>query len=90
MVQLVPSCLVGRGAWLAIRSQPALPIPYCHIRFPLLHKYILFSLQNPKVVYRILFRAVSETSLRLAADPQGFGCSAGNGRLTFSDDVLSK
>ena len=66
-----------RDRWLLQHSQELLPVPYCHIIFTLPHELIPIALQNPRIVYNLLFRAVSETLLALAADPKHLGARIG-------------
>lgn len=73
-----PKCgSVARDRWLAARSKELLPAPYCHVIFTLPHELIPLALQNPKVIYGILFRAVSKTLLSIAADPKHLGAKLG-------------
>jgi hypothetical protein len=54
-----------------------LPVPYSHVVFTLPHELIALALQNPRVVYGLLFRAVSQTLLTIAADPKHLGARLG-------------
>jgi hypothetical protein len=54
-----------------------LPVPYFHVVFTLPQKVGGLALQNAKEIYRILFRAASETLLTIAADPQHLGAEIG-------------
>jgi len=73
-----PKCgSMSRDRWLAARSEELLPVPYCHVIFTLPHELIPLALQNPKVVYAILFRAASQTLLAIAADPKYLGARLG-------------
>jgi Putative transposase/Transposase zinc-binding domain len=73
-----PQCgSTARDHWLAARSEELLPVPYCHVVFTLPHKMIALALQNPRVVYGLLFRAVSQTLLTIAADPKHLGARLG-------------
>ena len=74
-----PKCLsTARDKWLAARSAELLPVPYCHVVFTLPQELSMLALQNQRLLYNILFRAVSETLLTIAADPRlkGYGRSA--------------
>jgi hypothetical protein len=53
------------------------PVPYSHVIFTLPHELIPLTLQNPRVVYGILFRAVAEALLEMAADPKRLGARLG-------------
>jgi hypothetical protein len=66
-----------RDKWLARTAGELLPVPYSHVTFTLPHQLSLLALQNPRVVYNILFRAVSETLLTIAADPRHLGAQPG-------------
>jgi hypothetical protein len=69
-----PKCQSSaREKWLASQSRDLLPVPYCHLVFTLPHELAMVALQNPKIIYGILFRAVSETLLTIAADPRRLG-----------------
>ena len=66
-----------RDQWLAERAKELLPVPYSHVIFTLPHELASVALQNPRVVYGILFRAVSEALLEMAADPKRLGAKLG-------------
>src|SRR5260370_8874182 len=73
-----PKCQArARDQWLAARAQEILPVPYSHIIFTLPHELAPLALQNPRVVYGILFRAAAESLLELAADPKRLGVRLG-------------
>jgi hypothetical protein len=67
----------ARDRWLARTARELLPVPYSHVTFTLPHQLCLLALQNPRVIYGILFQAVSETLLTLAADPRRLGSRIG-------------
>ena len=67
----------ARDQWLATTARELLPVPYSHVTFTLPHQLSLLALQNPRRVYNILFQAVSETLLTLAADPRRIGAHIG-------------
>jgi hypothetical protein len=67
----------ARDKWLAARSAELLPVPYCHVVFTLPQELSMLALQNPRVLYNILFRAASETLLTIAADPRRLGAKIG-------------
>ncbi len=64
-------------AWLDEREGDLLPVPYFHVVFTLPHKIGALALQNAREIYRILFRAASETLLTIAADPRRLGAAIG-------------
>lgn len=66
-----------RDQWLAERAKELLPVTYSHVTFTLPHELIPLTLQNPRVVYGILFRAVAEALLEMAADPKRLGARLG-------------
>jgi len=73
-----PKCQsTARERWLASEQRDLLPVPYCHVVFTLPHELAVIALQNPRVIYAMLFRAVSETLLTIAADPRRLGVQIG-------------
>ncbi len=73
-----PKCqATSRAKWLAAREAELLPVPYFHVVFTLPQKIGGLALQNAREIYRILFRAVSETLLTIAADPRRLGAAIG-------------
>jgi len=66
-----------RDEWLRDRAAEILPVPYCHVVFTLPHELAPLALQNPRVIYGILFRAVAESLLEMAADPKRLGARVG-------------
>lgn len=73
-----PKCQsAAREKWLAKTAQELLPVPYSHVTFTLPHQLSLLALQNPRVVYGMLFQAAAETLLTLAADPRRIGAQIG-------------
>jgi hypothetical protein len=73
-----PKCL-GAAAkqWLADRQAELLPVPYFHVVFTLPTAIAELAYQNKAVVYDLLFKAASETVLRIAADPKHLGARIG-------------
>lgn len=73
-----PKCQGGAtAAWLDAQQQNLLPVPYAHVVFTLPDLIAPLALQNPRVVYKLLFRAVSQTLLRIAATPRHLGARIG-------------
>jgi Putative transposase/Transposase zinc-binding domain len=66
-----------RDEWLQERAKELLPVPYCHVVFTLPSELAPLALQNPRVLYALLFRAVSESLLEMAADPKRLGAKIG-------------
>src|SRR5437762_7209191 len=74
-----PKCqAASRAKWLAEREAELLPVDtYFHVVFTLPQEIADLALQNAREVYRILFRAASETLLTIAADPQHLDAEIG-------------
>ncbi|HZL57206.1 MAG TPA: IS91 family transposase [Bryobacteraceae bacterium] len=73
-----PKCqAIARAKWLEDRQAELLPVPYFHVVFTLPQQIGALALQNAREIYRILFRAASETLLTIAADPKRLGASIG-------------
>jgi len=73
-----PKCQSSaRDRWLAERAKELLPVPYCHVVFTVPDRLAQLALQNRRVFYGLLFRAVSETLLEIAADPKRLGAQIG-------------
>lgn len=73
-----PKCQsTARDKWLARQAQQLLPVPYCHVVFTLPHELAPLALQNPRLVYSLLFQAISQTLLTIAADPRRLGAHIG-------------
>lgn len=73
-----PKCLThDRDQWLAARQEELLPVGYHHVVFTLPHELSWLALQNPQVVYDLLFRATATTLLEIAADPKHLGATIG-------------
>jgi hypothetical protein len=74
-----PKCqAAARAQWLAEREAELLPVEeYFHVVFTLPQQIARLALQNAKTIYTILFRAVSETLLTIAADPKHLGAAIG-------------
>ena len=74
----VPS---ARGAaarpWLAEREADLLPVGYFHVVFTLPAELADIAWQNKAMLYDLLFRAASETTLTIAADPRHLGARIG-------------
>jgi hypothetical protein len=73
-----PKCqAVARDEWLAERAKELLPVPYCHVVFTIPQQLAPLVLQNQRVCYGLLFRAVSETLQEIAADDRHLGAKIG-------------
>src|SRR5262249_32446944 len=66
-----------RARWLDARAAELLPTPYFHVVFTLPDVLGPLALQNQAVVYRLLFQAVAETLLEVAANPKHLGARLG-------------
>ena len=67
----------ARARWMRAREAELLPVPYFHVVFTLPKTLGPLALQNKKVVYDVLFRAVGETLLDVAANPKRLGARLG-------------
>lgn len=73
-----PKCQSSaRDKWLDSQARHLLPVPYCHVVFTLPHELSPIALQNPKLIYDLLFRSVRDALLTIAADPRRLGTHLG-------------
>jgi hypothetical protein len=73
-----PKCQSSaRDHWLAERAKELLPVPYCHVVFTVPQALAPLALQNQRLFYGLLFRAISQTLLETAADPRLLGVQIG-------------
>ena len=73
-----PKCqATARARWLAQRETELLPVPYFHVVFTLPAQIGRLALQNPKLIYSILFRTAAATLLETARDPRLLGAHIG-------------
>jgi hypothetical protein len=73
-----PKCQATAAAeWVEGREAELLPVEYFHVVFTLPTALGPIALQNPRVVYGLLFRAAAETLQQLAADPEHLGAEIG-------------
>lgn len=73
-----PKCQGAACArWMQAREAELLPVPYFHLVFTLPNALGPLALQNPRVVYGILFQAASQTILEVAANPRWLGAEVG-------------
>jgi hypothetical protein len=66
----------AKEAWLAARQREVLPVPYFHLVFTLPHDLNGLIGQCPRVLYEMLFGAVSATLTEFAANPRWLGGTA--------------
>jgi len=67
----------AQAAWLAARERELLDVPYCHVVFTLPAALSPLTLQNPRVVYSLLFQTVAVTLQTIARDPKHLGAEIG-------------
>jgi hypothetical protein len=73
-----PKCqAMARARWMAERAKELLPVEYFHVVFTLPDDLAPIGLQNPRLVYNLLFRATTQAMLQLAADPTHLGADIG-------------
>jgi Putative transposase/Transposase zinc-binding domain len=73
-----PKCQAqARQRWLDSRERELLGLSYFHVVFTLPHELNRICQRNPAVLYNLLFRAVAETMLEVAADPKHLGAEIG-------------
>jgi Putative transposase/Transposase zinc-binding domain len=73
-----PKCqTLKKERWIEARSEDLLPIEYFHVVFTIPSELNPLVSMNRKVMYDLLFRAVSETIEKLANDPKHLGASVG-------------
>jgi len=73
-----PKCQgAARAAWLNREAALLLPVPYYHVVFTLPAALSPLALQNPTVLYGLLFRAAWDSVRELAADPHYLGAEVG-------------
>jgi hypothetical protein len=63
--------------WLAEREAELLPVPYFHVVYTLPAPIADIAYQNKAVIYDLLFKASSETTLKIAATPKHLGARIG-------------
>lgn len=73
-----PKCQGSVAArWMQDRTEDLLNVPYFHVVLTVPQVVAELALQNPRVVYWILFRAAAQTLLNVAADPRHLGAKIG-------------
>ncbi len=73
-----PKCQAGdRAAWLEARRRELLPVEYFHVVMTVPHELAPVAAAHPAVFYNLLFRAVRETLLQVAATPRHLGAQIG-------------
>jgi hypothetical protein len=73
-----PKCQAqARRRWIAARERELLATPYFHVVFSLPHELTDLIRQNEVELYNLLFRAVAETLIEVAANPKHLGAEIG-------------
>jgi predicted Zn-ribbon and HTH transcriptional regulator len=73
-----PKCQsLAREKWITERERELLPVKYFHIVFTIPQELNAIVLQNKKVLYDMLFKAGSETLLKLGKDKRHLGGDTG-------------
>jgi Putative transposase/Transposase zinc-binding domain len=73
-----PKCQsTARDRWLQKQASSLLPVPYSHVVFTLPEQLAALALRNQRLIYALLFRAVSETLMEIAADGRRLGARIG-------------
>ena len=73
-----PKCqCLDKERWLEARKRDLLPVRYFHVVFTISDKLRPIVLRNQRVVYNLLFKAVSETLQELSKDSKHLGAQIG-------------
>lgn len=74
-----PKCqTLAKERWLGARRAEVLPVEYFHLVFTLPHEIHALAIGRPRLVYSVLFEAVSQTLLAFARDEErGLGGEPG-------------
>ena len=73
-----PKCQAqARRRWIAARERELLATSYFHVVFSLPHQLTDLIRQNEVDLYNLLFRAVAETLIEVAANPKHLGAEIG-------------
>jgi hypothetical protein len=73
-----PKCQnLARAQWIERRKAELLPIDYFHVVFTIPEQLNPLALQNPAVVYKLLFATTAATLQTIARDPQHLGAEIG-------------
>jgi hypothetical protein len=73
-----PKCQASAAArWMADRAKELLPVEYFHVVFTLPDTFNALALANKRIVYGVLFDAVAQTLLEVAANPRHLGARIG-------------
>lgn len=73
-----PKCQASaRMNWTEARTADLLPVTYYHVVFTIPHQFSELALQNKRVLYSVLFKAMADTLKEIAADPKHLGAQIG-------------
>jgi hypothetical protein len=73
-----PKCQTrAKERWLEARQRELLATPYFHVVFTLPHQLNVLAQGNPRLIYRSLFDAASQTLLEFGANPRWLGGQLG-------------
>jgi hypothetical protein len=73
-----PRCRASACAgWMEQRAAELLPVEYFHVVFTLPDEFNALAVSNRRVVYGVLFAAVGQTLLEVAANPKRLGARIG-------------
>jgi hypothetical protein len=73
-----PKCQATACArWMEARANELLPVEYFHVVFTLPDTFNALALANKRLVYGVLFDAVAQTLLEVAANPRNLGAKIG-------------
>lgn len=73
-----PKCQGSACArWMDDRAKELLPVEYFHVVFTLPDTFNALALSNKRIVYGVLFDAVGQTLLEVAANPKHLGARIG-------------
>jgi hypothetical protein len=73
-----PKCQAqARRRWIELEQRDLVNTNYFHVVFTLPHELNSLALTSPEAVFELLFEAVSQTLLEVAADPKRLGAEIG-------------
>lgn len=73
-----PKCqTLDKARWVEKHVAGLLPVPYFHLVFTIPPSVARVALQNPEIVYNILFQASSQALLTIGADHKHLGAQTG-------------
>jgi hypothetical protein len=75
---------MAQAAWLANRQREVLDTPYAHAIFTLPQDLSPLVLHNPRLLYGLLFRSVSQSLLDIASNPKHLGAELGGMAILHS------